>query len=80
MTNPFEVVAGFLERFDAEVRGRESGEPPEEVRAKLRSLALGTLPPGERAALFSQLEQNPEWVASLAQEVKALRANPVRAS
>ncbi len=76
MNDPFEILAGFLERFGDEVEGRELQETPEDVRIKLRDFARGGLPHSERAELFALLNRNPAWIGRLAEEVKALRAAP----
>ncbi len=73
MSNEFEILARFLERFGDDVQGRELTEAP---TPKLRAFAQGTLTPTERADLLAGLQDNPEWLAWLAQEVKALRAQP----
>jgi len=78
MPDTFQILAGFLERFDheVEVEGRQAPEPPEEVRLEFGQLARGTLPPPEQARLLGLLHQNPQWLATLAQQVKALRPTP----
>ena len=80
MTNSFELLAAFLDRFGDEVEGRELAEPPEDIQIQLRALALGRLPGAERDSLFSLLRRNPEWIAQLADEVKALRSQPGQTS
>ena len=76
MSNAFQILTGFLERFEDEVEGRELSQPPEEIALQLRALAKGSLPETELPQLFSLLNQNPHWVGRLAEEVKALRSNP----
>ena len=76
MPNTFEILAGFLDHFDHDVQGREHLQVSENVRTKLREFAAGKLPPHEQDDLVQQLNRNPEWVASLAAEVKALRSSP----
>ncbi len=76
MSNTFEILAGFLERFGDEVEGRELQEPPEVVRTKLRAFARGELPKAEHGELLSLLSQNPGWIPQLATDVKALRTDP----
>jgi hypothetical protein len=73
MANTFEILAGFLDRFDEDVEGRELVELSDEARTKLHDFARGTLTPAEQAQLVELLNQNPRWVASLASEVKAMR-------
>lgn len=73
MSNTFEILAGFLEHFGEEVQGRALSEPGADVIEQLELLARGNLPDEKRPALFELLNQNPEWLARLAGEVKALR-------
>ena len=73
MPNNFEILTGFLARFGDEVEGRESSPLPPEVAARLKSFARGQLAESEQTELIAQLEEHPEWVASLAAEVRALR-------
>ena len=69
----FKVLAGFLERFDNEVEGRQFEEPSEETTIKLRQLAHGTLPESDRTEVFALLNSHTEWISRLAKEVKTLR-------
>jgi hypothetical protein len=73
MTNDFEIVAGFLERFGGEAEGRELPEPPAEIRNQLRDLARGHLTQPQCAELLALLSRNPGWISHLAYEVKTLR-------
>jgi hypothetical protein len=75
MQNTFEILAGFLDRFGVEVEGRELQEPPEAIQIKMRALARGDLPETEHNEFLFLLSQNPGWIARLAAEVKALRAD-----
>jgi hypothetical protein len=74
MPNTFEILIGFLARFGDEVEGRESTDPPAEITAQLRSFARGQLPASAQADLIRQLNEHPDWVATLAAEAKALRS------
>jgi hypothetical protein len=73
MANEFEILAGFLAKFGDEVEGRELPEPPKNVQAQMQALARGNLAESERAQLLSLLNENPQWLGRLADEVKALR-------
>lgn len=75
MPNTFEILSGFLARYDDEVVGRESSVPPAEVSADIRSFARGQLSASRQEELVRQLNDHPDWIAALAAEVKALR-NP----
>ena len=73
MSDPFSILARFLDRFDDDVEGRSVEEPPDDVRQKLVRFAGGTLPEAERAGLIELLQSHPQWVPLLAREVKARR-------
>jgi hypothetical protein len=73
MPNNFEILSGFLERFDHEVQGREQSEAPPEIQSQLRELAQGQLPQSQCAELLDLLSRNPAWIARLAEEIKAVR-------
>jgi hypothetical protein len=73
MPNTFEILSGFLARYDDEVVGRESSVLPADISTRIRSFALGKLSASEQAELLRQLDAHPDWVAALAAEVKTLR-------
>ncbi len=78
MANEFEILAGFLAKFGDEVEGRELQDPPKNIQAQMHALARGALSESERAQLFSLLNENPQWLGRLADEVKSLRTEPNR--
>jgi len=73
MSNSFEILSKFLERFGDEVEGRSLEEPSADMKLKLKRFANGSLPESERNELITVLQANPQWVSLLAQEAKALR-------
>jgi hypothetical protein len=73
MRNTFEILAGFLDRYECEVEGRAVTEPPAETQEDLRLLASGALAKEKLPELMAALNENRDWVAWLAQEVKAQR-------
>jgi len=73
MSNTFEILSRFLERYSDEVEGRSLEEMPSEVRTKLSAFAQGSLSVAERGELAQLLKDNPRWISMLAQEVKAGR-------
>jgi len=75
MKNEFEILARFLEKYGAEVEGREFSELTPEIRTKLERFARGSLPPAEQGELIERLGQNPEWISRLAAEVKSMRGD-----
>jgi len=74
MKNTFQVLAGFLDRLEGEVEGRELPEPTPEIQGKLRKFARGELRGPDQAAVLDLLKHNPQLIARLAEEVKALRS------
>ena len=74
MKNTFQVLAGFLDRLEGEVEGRELAQPTPEVQAKLRQFARGELRGDEQTAVLDMLKHKPHLIARLAEEVKALRS------
>jgi hypothetical protein len=73
MKNTFQVLAGFLKRFEDEVEGRELPEPTPEMETKLREFARGKLRGPDQNAVMDMLKHNPQLIARLAEQVKALR-------
>lgn len=73
MQNTFEILTGFLDRHGAEVEGRETRTLPNELKTRLQSFARGELSEADQADLIRRLNERPEWIAFLAEEVKALR-------
>jgi hypothetical protein len=73
MPHTFKILTAFLDRFADEVEGRGLEELTPNTRSKLEQLARGQLPETERSELFATLSRHPEWIARLAQEIKALR-------
>ena len=73
MSNTFETLARFLDRYSDEVEGRELEEVPSQFKSKLRDFAQGTLPEPERQELARLLKENPRWVAVLAEEARSVR-------
>ncbi len=74
MSHPLQILTRFLDHFDDEVQGRQLSGLPGEMALKLQQLASGTLPARERASLFADLRQHPQWIGQLADQVKALRS------
>jgi hypothetical protein len=75
MTERFQILLKFLDRYGDEVQGREVSDPTGEAKRKFERLARGTLPEHEQAEVFAMLDREPRWVAWLAREVKSLRGN-----
>jgi hypothetical protein len=73
MSNPFEILTRFLERYGDDVQGRELEEMPAELKSKLCDFARGGLPAAERGEIARLLKDNPRWVGVLAQEIRAAR-------
>ena len=69
------ATVAVLEAFlgQAEVEGRARKAAPREFRRKLQLLARGKLPEQERISMAELLREHPEWLPTLAAEVKKLR-------
>ena len=76
MNNAFQILTGFLDRYDDEVQGRGLSEPGDDLKVKLQQLAQGNLRGSEQAELMGLLSHQPEWIGLLAAQVKALRNQP----
>ena len=76
MANQFTILSRFLDRYSDDVEGRSMEEPSAEVAQKLKNLASGSLSEAERKDVIALLQTNPNWVALLAREAKALRDGP----
>jgi hypothetical protein len=75
MSNSFEILTRFLDRFGDDVEGRSLEEPSADLKLKLKSFAAGSLSEAERNEVIGLLQTNPQWVPLLAREAKALRPN-----
>jgi hypothetical protein len=73
MSNEFEILSRFLDRYGPDVEGRLQEEPAPEVKQKLDAFARGVLPAKERNRLIDQLRDQPALVAELAEAAKRLR-------
>jgi hypothetical protein len=78
MKNTFEILAGFLDRCDDQVEGRELQALTPDVQVKLGDFARGKLPRAEQVELMTQLNRHPQWIERLAEEVKAMRRQSSR--
>ena len=78
MSNTFQILSGFLERFGDEVEGRELAEPSTEVQTKIREFARGKLRGAEQGEMIKLLNENPVWIGRLAEEIKGLREGPTK--
>ena len=67
----FAMLEAFLGQ--AEVEGRARKTVPREFRRKLQLMARGKLPEKERIVMAELLRDHPEWLPTLAVEVKKLR-------
>jgi hypothetical protein len=73
MSNDFELLSRFLERYGNDVEGRELDEIPSELQPKLRGFALGTLSESDRRDVAIFLKEHPRWVGKLAEEARNAR-------
>ena len=75
MKNTFQLLAGFLERYEDEVEGRELPELTPEVESRLREFARGNLRGADQTAVLDMLKHNPQLIARVAEEAKKLRTD-----
>jgi hypothetical protein len=75
MNHPFQILAGFLDRYADEVEGRSMEELTPEIKAQLQQFASGALADSERRRVIGLLKDNPQWLALLAAEVKVHRGD-----
>jgi hypothetical protein len=73
MSNDFETITRFLNRYGDDVEGRELDEIPAQLKPKFRDFALGTLKESDRKELAMMLKEHPHWVTFLAEEARAAR-------
>ena len=73
MSNDFEILSRFLDRYGDDVEGRELDEIPDHIKPKLRDFAYGTLSETERRDLAKLLKEHSAWVRFLAGEARTLR-------
>lgn len=73
MSNDFNTLIDFLERFDPEVSGRALMAPHTEAAAKLQRFAAGECDQQERAEICEMLRLHPAWLRWLADRVKLAR-------
>jgi anti-sigma factor RsiW len=76
MNGDFAIIAEFLDRNGPEVLGRALATPPPALAEKLTRLARGEASQEERAALCEVLQRQPEYLRSLAAQVRNLRDRP----
>lgn len=68
MSDPLDILAGFLRRFHDEVEGRgEVDLPPPDVRNEMQALVAGQLDDDSRDHLVKRLRGEPGWVEYLAE-------------
>jgi hypothetical protein len=75
MPADFKVVFRFLEFTEGEVQGRQSTRPPPKVERLLRGLLSGEIDAPKRRELCELLRGQPQWLAWLAEQIKARRRN-----
>lgn len=79
MKHDFSILLEFLHSREAEVLGRQSGEPTPEAAALLERFAKGECTQEERETVCRMLRMYPAWLLWLAERVKRSRVSePVR--
>jgi anti-sigma factor RsiW len=73
MNGDFAIIGEFLDRIGPEVVGRALAAPPQGLAERLVRFARGEISPEERTALCEALQSQPEYLRTLAAQVKSLR-------
>ena len=73
MSNDFQTLIAFLDRFGPEVSGKALMAPHGEAAAKLQRFATGACSKEERTEICEQLRLHPAWLRWLADRVKMAR-------
>lgn len=78
MSNDFNTLTHFLERFGSEVSGRAMLAPDGGAEAKLQRFAAGACNAEERAEVCEMLRLHPTWLRWVAERVKLARTTAGR--
>lgn len=72
MSRDFAIIAEFLDRNGPEVLGRAVAAPPDALIDRLTRFARGEVSQEERTALCEILQNHPEYLRTLASQVRRL--------
>jgi hypothetical protein len=73
VTDDFKILLEFFDGDIEEVTGRSAATVPAELRERIARLASGKCTEEERAELKKLLQEQPNLIATLVTETKALR-------
>ena len=73
MNDDFKILLEFFDGDAQEVAGRVAATIPAELREKIAKFASGKCTEEERAELKKLLQEQPDLIASLVTETRALR-------
>lgn len=74
MSNDFNTLIDFLDRFGPEVSGKALIAPDSDAAAKLQRFAAGACDKDERSKVCEMLRDHPAWLRWLAERVKMARS------
>ncbi len=73
MSNDFQKLTAFLERFEPEVTGHAASSPDPESKRRIERLIEGLRAGPERLRTCELLRKNPTWLRWLAGQVRMAR-------
>ena len=76
MNDDFKILLEFFHGDAREVAGRVAATLPAELREKIAKFASGKCTEEERAELKKMLQEQPDLIATLVSETRALRESP----
>ena len=76
MNDDFKVLLEFFEGDAQEVAGRAAATIPAELREKIAKFASGKCTEEERVEMKKLLQEQPDVIAALVTETRALRESP----
>lgn len=76
MNDDFKILLEFFDGDAQEVAGRVAATIPAELREKIAKFASGKCTEEERAELKKLLQEQPNLIADLVTETRALRESP----
>ena len=76
MNDDFKILLEFFEGDAQEVAGRVAATIPAELREKIAKFASGKCTEEERVEMKKLLQEQPNLIATLVSETRALRESP----
>ena len=73
MSNDFNTIIEFLDRFGPEVSGRSFAQPHNDAAEKLKLFAQGKCDETQREEICEMLRLHPAWIRWLADRIRMAR-------